>query len=517
MGGEPIEGIGDGAGPGVLDRIGVALGLLAGLRPHDLRAANSFTKRAYPTSSLPVRILKFIGWALGQMLGSIPDALTTVRFDGPISRTSIWLSSENPLANHPWATDPRASLPEEVDVAVIGAGFTGAACAYHWSKQTGGTMAVLEMNEASSGASGRNEGIVVMGRYFAYTKKTVLDHFNRKRKDLTPEERDSLASKFASAYVKSAYNNADMIEETVKKEGFDCEYARIGWVQGRDDDEDPTLDETVRLGEEAGFDDWTTMEPAEVLELTGMKLDSTAGFSKRAATWHPARWVWSLLTAALKAEHVKLFTNTKVLKVEDRPEHYAVHTSRGTVRARFVINATESYTALLHPQLRGVLYPIQTQCAFAEGGPEGMKPEVGLQSGTGFFGRVIGGIIFGSDGTRISYRKAGRNSPSRFISKYLIGQMQLLFGRSRTRVTREWSCTAGFTDDEFPIVGLLDGKRQYIVAGMCGSGSGVHFNGARHVVQQILGLDGPNDYPAEFFAPTRVLDPDNHPWPSVDE
>ena len=42
--------------------------------------------------------------------------------------------------------------------AVIGAGFTGSACAYHWSKQDDGrTMAVLEMNEAASGASGRNE------------------------------------------------------------------------------------------------------------------------------------------------------------------------------------------------------------------------------------------------------------------------------------------------------------------------------------------------------------------------
>ena len=83
-------------------------------------------------------------------------------------------------------------------------------------------------------------------------------------------------------------------------------------------------------------------------------------------------------------------------------------------------------------------------------------------------------------------------------------------------VTREWSCTAGSTDDEFPIVGLLDGRRQYIIAGMCGSGSGVHFNAARHVVQRILGLDGPDDYPSEYFAPSRVLDPEHHPWPEIE-
>ena len=48
---------------------------------------------------------------------------------------------------------------------------------------------------------------------------------------------------------------------------------------------------------------------------------------------------------------------------------------------------------------------------------------------------------------------------------------------------------------------------------MCGSGSGVHFNGARHVVDRILGIEGPDDYPEQFFSPMRVLDPEAHLWP----
>jgi glycine/D-amino acid oxidase-like deaminating enzyme len=83
-------------------------------------------------------------------------------------------------------------------------------------------------------------------------------------------------------------------------------------------------------------------------------------------------------------------------------------------------------------------------------------------------------------------------------------------------VTREWSCTAGFTKDEYPIIGLIDGKRQYIIAGMCGSGSSVHFNGARHVIQKILGIQSQDDYPEEFFSPTRILEPKSHKWPSLD-
>ncbi len=506
---------GNGDSPGTLRRIGVAMGLLAGLRGHDFAAALSFMSRVFPDDGPATRLARFTRWAVHQMLRAIPDALATVAFASRVSRTSIWLSSDNPVANVPWAHNPRAELPREADVVVVGAGFTGAACAYHWSKQRGtGSMIVLEMNEASSGASGRNEGLVVMGRYYAMVRGTVERHLARARRDLSPEQRANLASKFAAAYSKSAYKNADLIERTIREEGFECDYARAGWIQGGG--AAAALAEDVRLGREAGFDDYTTMPPGEAEDLGGIRLDGDAGFSRRTASWHPARWVWCLLSAAIAKDNVNLFTHTKVLGVKDMGEYYAVLTDRGTVRARHVINATESYTALLHPELRGVLKPLQTQAAFAEGGPDAMKPEVGLSAGVAFFGRVENGVLFGSDGTLIPYDQAGRNRPSRFITKFLVGEVHRYFGRSEMTVTREWSCTAGFTDDEFPVVGVIDGKRQHIIAGMCGSGSAVHFNGARHVVQRILGLDGPDDYPAEFFAPSRVMDPDNHPWPSPD-
>lgn len=81
-------------------------------------------------------------------------------------------------------------------------------------------------------------------------------------------------------------------------------------------------------------------------------------------------------------------------------------------------------------------------------------------------------------------------------------------------VTHEWSGTVSYTPDEYPIVGLMDGHRQYIIGGMAGSGTGVSFNAARCVVNRILGFtDEPDDYPPEYFAPTRLLDPQHHTWP----
>ena len=85
-------------------------------------------------------------------------------------------------------------------------------------------------------------------------------------------------------------------------------------------------------------------------------------------------------------------------------------------------------------------------------------------------------------------------------------------------MTNEWSGTVGYTPDQYPIVGTIDKKRQYIIAGMCGSGSGVSFNASRCIVNRILELtDESDDYPAEYFGPSRILDPANHVWPAVQE
>ena len=89
--------------------------------------------------------------------------MTTVSFDRKVSRTPLWLLTKNPLANYPWSSHPEANLPDECEVVVIGAGFTGAGCAYFWSKQKAKSMAVLEMDDPASGSSGRNGGEIVMG------------------------------------------------------------------------------------------------------------------------------------------------------------------------------------------------------------------------------------------------------------------------------------------------------------------------------------------------------------------
>ena len=294
--------------------------LLVGLRRHDFRAARTWAHMQFADSGWAGRWCRFLVWSLRQMWGPIPEALREVTWDRPLSRVPFWLAAGNPWADHPWRDRPATELPHRVDTVVIGCGFTGAAAAYHWSRQAASDrkLVVLEMEDPASGSSGRNEGLVVMGRYYAYVRRTVLPYLARVRSDLAASEREQLADQFADVYCAAAYKNADLVEQTIRREAIDCDYRREGWVQAADQRGQKSLQESVELAQKSGYTDWTSITPESVRQRCGMQVRHNAGFSIAAASFHPARWVWGLLEAALKVPQVELFTRTRVLSIVRR-------------------------------------------------------------------------------------------------------------------------------------------------------------------------------------------------------
>lgn len=499
------------------ERVRVIAKLARSFQRHDLRAGLTFLRRMYPGQGWLSRGVHFSRWIFEQCWSSIPRGMRGASFESPVSTTPMWLADGNPLAGHPWTTDANAALPERADAVVIGAGFTGASLAYHWAKSgTTNSMVVLDMGDPASGASGRNGGEVVMGRYFAMVFRTVRKHLPRARPSLSSPALDQLARQFAAVYCKAAYKNADLIERTIREEKFDCDYAREGWVQERDAVEQAALEETVRVGRENGFDDWEKLPPEEASRKTGARIELPANYSRGAARFHPAKWVWSLFGRALEPGTVQLFTRTKVLTIADEGEVYRVTTERGSILARHVVNATEAYTSNLQTRFRGIVNPRQTQAAYGVDEGRSVKPNVSLSASTFFCTRHRNGILFGSDETPIPGREVGRERPSRFITMFVMARLRASFGAFPLRVTHEWAGSAGFTPDEYPVVGLIDGKRQYIIAGMSGSGTAVSFNAGRCLCARMLGHADTDDYPPEYFSPERLLDPANHIWPEVE-
>lgn len=500
-------------------RIRVFFRLLFSIRRHDFRAARTFMAMHFPDSRPVARFFKFIGWALKQMWCAIPDAMQHTRFADKVSKVPVWLRDPNPLENHPWDAKPDARLPLFVDTVVIGCGLAGCAVAFHWGRKApvDRQLVALDMGDAASGSAGRNEGLVVMGRYYHMVLHTVLPYLREVRDDLSPDQQHRLAAQFAARYAAACYRNADMIENTVRQEGFDCDYAREGWVQAREKDQQAALAESVRMAINSGYDDWTSITSAEVKRRTGMNVRHNAGFSVAAASFHPAKWCWSLLNRGMESGQVTHYSRTTVQGIEVDGEDYLICTDRGQIRAHHIVLCTESYTPLLMPQFHDLIRPTQTQAAAGPGGPPEMKPHVGISGTRAFFGRHGDETMIGSDATRVPDREAGRIQPSRFLTHYLCAEMQEVYGRADYTITNEWSGTVSYTPDEYPVVGVFDSRRQYILGGMAGSGTAVSFNAARCIVNRILGDSSePDDYPAAYFSPMRLLDPANHQWPEIE-
>src|SRR5215469_14583599 len=108
------------------------------------------------------------------------------------------------------AVEATGPLPEMVDVAVIGAGFTGLSAARTLSKK-GAKVAALESETIGWGASSRNGGMVLTGMKLGVGKL----------KSMYGQE---LSKRMYAASLASI----DCVEQIVREEAIDCSFSRCG-------------------------------------------------------------------------------------------------------------------------------------------------------------------------------------------------------------------------------------------------------------------------------------------------
>src|SRR5712671_1558632 len=120
---------------------------------------------------------------------------------------NYWLTSvQMPAA-------PPQPLPENADVAVIGAGFTGLSAALSLAK-LGVKVVVLESETIGWGASSRNGGMVLTG-----LKLGVNELISKYGRELTRR-----------MYASSLQTIA-CVERIIKEESLACDFARTGHLE----------------------------------------------------------------------------------------------------------------------------------------------------------------------------------------------------------------------------------------------------------------------------------------------
>src|SRR4051794_13079278 len=246
---------------------------------------------------------------------------------------------------------PRAALPgdREADVCIVGGGFTGLWTAYELRRADPALdVVVLEAEIAGFGASGRNGGWCqgeLAGKPETWAARGGRDGLH--------------------AQVAAIRATVDAVGEAVAREGIDCDFHKGG---ARQVAQTPlqlnrlramlTEDERWGLAEGPLLDAEATAARVNVDRVLGGR------WSPHCARVHPAKLARGLADAAERAG-VTVYERTRVSRIEPG----AVHSDRGTVRARFVVRATEGYTARLDG-LRRALVPLNSAMIVTEPLPE---------------------------------------------------------------------------------------------------------------------------------------------------
>jgi glycine/D-amino acid oxidase-like deaminating enzyme len=332
---------------------------------------------------------------------------------------------------------PRPSLPGDldVDVAIVGAGYTGLWTAYYLSRADPGLrIAILEAEIAGYGASGRNGGWCSA---------------------LFPQSTEAIARRHgeaaATAVHRAMVSTVDEVGRVADTEGIDCHYAKGGTiVLAR------TPAQLARARTEPSF-----LDAAAARAICGATGVLGGSYTPDCAAIHPARLVRGL-AHAVTSRGVRLFERTPVTAI--RP--HRILTDHGTVRAEFVVRATEGYTAAL-PGLRRVLAPVYSFMVATEPLPASFWASVGLDRRETFADHrhvVIYGqrtaddrLAFGGRGAPYHFASAVRPSFDRSPGVHgdIVETLHGLFpGTVDAQITHTWGGPLGIARDWAASVGL---------------------------------------------------------------
>jgi glycine/D-amino acid oxidase-like deaminating enzyme len=239
---------------------------------------------------------------------------------------------------------PVRPLPARVDVAVIGAGFTGLSAARTLAKG-GARVAVLEAENLGWGASCRNGGMVLSGLKLGIP--ALLKRYGHQA---------------AKRMYAASLESIDCVEEIVREEGIACDFARCGHLEVACK---PKHFEEFRSGAETIEQEFgrrlKIVEKKELRSEIGSAIYHGGIVDEASAGVNPARYVAGLGCAAAKAG-AEIHEKTRVTGLERAASGgesgWKVTTSRGAVPAKDVLVATSGYTSGVTPSLQKKIIPI---------------------------------------------------------------------------------------------------------------------------------------------------------------
>jgi len=310
----------------------------------------------------------------------------------PYRSLSLW----HDTTPDPWTPADPLDTSIEVDVGIVGGGYTGLWTAYYLSEALPDLrIAIVEAEVCGYGASGRNGGWA--------THEFSID-------------RENTAARCGRADVEALLNEmcstVDEIGRVIQREHIDADYAKGGTVTFASAPAHvPRLRQQVEYEHRWGFDDtdFRWLSRADALALGEAAGTLGALYTPHCAAVHPAKLVKGLV-AGVTGRGVRIFEQTRAIILEPG----VIRTDRGNVRARHVLRCTEAFTVRLPGSQRETV-PLYSLMIATAPLPEAVWSEIGLaQRPTFNDGRHL--IIYGQRTADGRFAFGGRGAPYHFGS-----------------------------------------------------------------------------------------------------
>ncbi|MEB2648857.1 FAD-binding oxidoreductase [Pseudomonas canadensis] len=226
---------------------------------------------------------------------------------------------------------PALSESVKVDVAIVGAGYTGLSTALHLAER-GVSVCVLEANEPGWGASGRNGGQV--NPTLKYDPEQLVQMYGSAR---------------AEPLIATISNSADLVFKLIEKHGIDCAPVRKGWMQ-------VSYSEKGVAGLHVRADQWARrgvpvqrLDAAAVASRMGSDAFAGGWLDGRAGAIQPLAYARGLVGAALAAG-ARIHGQSAVTGLQRQGSGWQLQTASGAqVTADQVVLATNGYSGNLWP------------------------------------------------------------------------------------------------------------------------------------------------------------------------
>jgi glycine/D-amino acid oxidase-like deaminating enzyme len=228
---------------------------------------------------------------------------------------------------------------QRADVAIVGAGFTGLSAALHLAER-GVSVIVLEARDIGWGASGRNGGQVNPGLKW---------------------EPEKIEADFGSALgrrmAKLSGNAPDLVFRLITDHQIQCEAKQGGTIRAAFSKRDAeTIRRTAEAWEMRGMPT-AYLDRDEVRQATGTDRYWNGVLDRRGGSVNPLGYARGLAEAAMRAG-ATVCTGSAVTGIGRRGADWRLIAPTGSVRAKWVVLATNGYTDDLWPKLRQSIVPV---------------------------------------------------------------------------------------------------------------------------------------------------------------